>query len=125
MNLSSLILFIIVLMTFFIFINKLQRRENFFYKKGQTKEEELYNQFIQYLSKNGVNESLYPKIIAYYNNKIHNDESINNNFVVNYFICFLIPVIISFCEKNKVIQYLLIFGIIGLIIIPGIFFHFG
>ncbi len=69
MKLSSLLTFLIVFIFSFTFNRKLQRRENFFYQKGQSREEEFLNQFIQNLSKNYIKESVYNKIIEYYNKK--------------------------------------------------------
>lgn len=119
-KLSSLLIFLIVFIFSFTFNRKLQRRENFFYQKGQSREEEFLNQFIQNLSKNYIKESVYNKIIEYYNKKIKKNQSYSDKYTVNYFICFLIPVIISFCEKEEIIPYLLVVGIIGLVLTPGI-----
>lgn len=124
-KLCSLLTFLIVFIFSFTFNRKLQRRENFFCQKGQSREEEFLNRFIQNLSKNYIKESFYNKIIEYYNKKIKKDHSYNDKSTVNYFICFLIPVIISFCERNEIIQYLLSVGIIGLVITPGIWITFS
>lgn len=119
-KLCSLLTFLIVFIFSFTFNRKLQRRENFFYQKGQSGEEEFLNQFIQNLSKNYIKESVYNKIIEYYNKKIKKNQSYSDKYTINYFICFLIPVIISFCEKEEIIPYLLVVGIIGLVLTPGI-----
>lgn len=100
-NILSLITFFVIFIIFYCFSTYLQRRENFFYKKGQSKEEEFYNKFIQNLSRNGISISDYSKIIDYYNNLIEKNQISNDKFLFNYIVCFLIPALFHFVRLIK------------------------
>lgn len=102
----------------FEFQTFIKRRENFIYYKGQSKEDEFRNAFLQRLSKNNIDESQYVILIEYYENKINKEQMYRYNEVCKYCTVFLIPIIIScFSNCNKLFEILKL-SIIGLIIIP-------
>ena len=117
-KICSLVVFFLCFVFLYNYRLKIQRRENFFYKKGQKNEEEFLNQFIHNLSRNKINVQSYPKIITYFRNKKEKESNKQESNIEKYLSIVLIPVIIAIFSKDEFLSsYLLAFSVIGIIII--------
>lgn len=118
-KICSLVVFFLYFAFLYNYRLKIQRRENFFYKKGQKNEEEFLNQFIQNLSRNEINVEFFPLIISYFKNKIEKESHKQESNFEKYLSIILIPVVIAIFSKDEFLSsYLLAFSVIGIIIIP-------
>ncbi len=118
-KICSLVIFLLYFLFFYNYRLKIQRRENFFYKKGQKYEEEFLNQFIQNLARNKIKVESFPQIITYFKNKKEKESNKQENNIEKYLSIVLLPVIISIFSKNELLSnYLIIFSFIGIFLFP-------
>lgn len=119
----SFTIYIAVVILFCLYQQYILKRETKVYIKGANKQENLLNYFEQELEKLGIHRSDYNIYINYFNNKLEFRQTYKTNEVSIYLTTILCPIFINFLTDNdKTKMFIPLLGILGIFIIPGLFF---